>query len=174
MVDSLDSGSSVHCGRAGSSPASPTKNNKTSIWVSCFLYASQAELERLNATRTSVAVAGLTATNIYFCPIWAKMQTSPALPTKRKAGRKLFYLLFSLVFRTISVVSQLLVLKWLNTRFVFLTSERQFLHKNGNENGNEIIQRTLRWCLHGRTHPSWKCACRSFAWFGCQPNRRFP
>ena len=25
MVDSLDSGSSVHCGRAGSSPASPTK-----------------------------------------------------------------------------------------------------------------------------------------------------
>ena len=26
LVDSLDSGSSVHCGRAGSSPASPTKN----------------------------------------------------------------------------------------------------------------------------------------------------
>ena len=25
LVDSLDSGSSVHCGRAGSSPASPTK-----------------------------------------------------------------------------------------------------------------------------------------------------
>ena len=24
LVDSLDSGSSVHCGRAGSSPASPT------------------------------------------------------------------------------------------------------------------------------------------------------
>ena len=28
LVDSLDSGSSVHCGRAGSSPASPTKNKK--------------------------------------------------------------------------------------------------------------------------------------------------
>ena len=26
MVDSLDSGSSVHCGRAGSSPASPTRD----------------------------------------------------------------------------------------------------------------------------------------------------
>ena len=25
LVDSLDSGSSVHCGRAGSSPASPTR-----------------------------------------------------------------------------------------------------------------------------------------------------
>ena len=28
LVDSLDSGSSVHCGRAGSSPASPTKGSK--------------------------------------------------------------------------------------------------------------------------------------------------
>ena len=27
LVDSLDSGSSVHCGRAGSSPASPTKKH---------------------------------------------------------------------------------------------------------------------------------------------------
>ena len=27
LVDSLDSGSSVHCGRAGSSPASPTKTD---------------------------------------------------------------------------------------------------------------------------------------------------
>ncbi len=27
MVDSLDSGSSVHCGRAGSSPASPTRKS---------------------------------------------------------------------------------------------------------------------------------------------------
>ena len=26
LVDSLDSGSSVHCGRAGSSPASPTRD----------------------------------------------------------------------------------------------------------------------------------------------------
>ena len=28
LVDSLDSGSSVHCGRAGSSPASPTKKDQ--------------------------------------------------------------------------------------------------------------------------------------------------
>ena len=28
LVDSLDSGSSVHCGRAGSSPASPTKKRQ--------------------------------------------------------------------------------------------------------------------------------------------------
>ena len=28
LVDSLDSGSSVHCGRAGSSPASPTKTGQ--------------------------------------------------------------------------------------------------------------------------------------------------
>ena len=31
LVDSLDSGSSVHCGRAGSSPASPTKIKETSF-----------------------------------------------------------------------------------------------------------------------------------------------
>ena len=29
LVDSLDSGSSVHCGRAGSSPASPTRMRST-------------------------------------------------------------------------------------------------------------------------------------------------
>ena len=33
LVDSLDSGSSVHCGRAGSSPASPTKKKRTSLDV---------------------------------------------------------------------------------------------------------------------------------------------
>ena len=37
LVDSLDSGSSVHCGRAGSSPASPTK--RTSVRMSfLFIY----------------------------------------------------------------------------------------------------------------------------------------
>ena len=36
LVDSLDSGSSVHCGRAGSSPASPTKNRSTSSGVLLF------------------------------------------------------------------------------------------------------------------------------------------
>ena len=33
LVDSLDSGSSVHCGRAGSSPASPTKKKRTALAV---------------------------------------------------------------------------------------------------------------------------------------------
>ena len=37
LVDSLDSGSSVHCGRAGSSPASPTK--ETVERLSLFLLA---------------------------------------------------------------------------------------------------------------------------------------
>ena len=36
LVDSLDSGSSVHCGRAGSSPASPTR--KTCFGMSFFFY----------------------------------------------------------------------------------------------------------------------------------------
>ena len=38
LVDSLDSGSSVHCGRAGSSPASPTK--ETAERLSLFLLVS--------------------------------------------------------------------------------------------------------------------------------------
>ena len=38
LVDSLDSGSSVHCGRAGSSPASPTKSKRTSDRVSSCLF----------------------------------------------------------------------------------------------------------------------------------------
>ena len=38
LVDSLDSGSSVHCGRAGSSPASPTKKKRHPMDVS-FSYA---------------------------------------------------------------------------------------------------------------------------------------
>ena len=37
LVDSLDSGSSVHCGRAGSSPASPTKKD---ILLDVFFYFS--------------------------------------------------------------------------------------------------------------------------------------
>ena len=39
LVDSLDSGSSVHCGRAGSSPASPTK--ETVERLSLFLLAGK-------------------------------------------------------------------------------------------------------------------------------------
>ena len=38
LVDSLDSGSSVHCGRAGSSPASPTKENGH-LRMSVFLFS---------------------------------------------------------------------------------------------------------------------------------------
>ena len=37
LVDSLDSGSSVHCGRAGSSPASPTKEKDIQLDVLLFL-----------------------------------------------------------------------------------------------------------------------------------------
>ena len=33
LVDSLDSGSSVHCGRAGSSPASPTRKSILCLWT---------------------------------------------------------------------------------------------------------------------------------------------
>ena len=36
LVDSLDSGSSVHCGRAGSSPASPTKEIHASVSLFSF------------------------------------------------------------------------------------------------------------------------------------------
>ena len=35
LVDSLDSGSSVHCGRAGSSPASPTKETVERLSLFC-------------------------------------------------------------------------------------------------------------------------------------------
>ena len=38
LVDSLDSGSSVHCGRAGSSPASPTKIKETSFLDVSFIF----------------------------------------------------------------------------------------------------------------------------------------
>ena len=39
LVDSLDSGSSVHCGRAGSSPASPTKKKRHPIGCLFFFCA---------------------------------------------------------------------------------------------------------------------------------------
>ena len=38
LVDSLDSGSSVHCGRAGSSPASPTKSASFERRLPIFLF----------------------------------------------------------------------------------------------------------------------------------------
>ena len=43
MVDSLDSGSSVHCGRAGSSPASPTKIGKHLFRACRFFYLRRQE-----------------------------------------------------------------------------------------------------------------------------------
>ena len=42
LVDSLDSGSSVHCGRAGSSPASPTK--KDILMDVLFIFVSESGL----------------------------------------------------------------------------------------------------------------------------------
>ena len=44
LVDSLDSGSSVHCGRAGSSPASPTKETveRLSLFLSNLNHALDA------------------------------------------------------------------------------------------------------------------------------------
>ena len=41
LVDSLDSGSSVHCGRAGSSPASPTKRASFVRNLLFFLFQQQ-------------------------------------------------------------------------------------------------------------------------------------
>ena len=40
LVDSLDSGSSVHCGRAGSSPASPTKREQASSEACSFFFCA--------------------------------------------------------------------------------------------------------------------------------------
>ena len=40
LVDSLDSGSSVHCGRAGSSPASPTRFRQASTEACRFSFIS--------------------------------------------------------------------------------------------------------------------------------------
>ena len=45
LVDSLDSGSSVHCGRAGSSPASPTKETVERLSLFC-----QSILAKTNKT----------------------------------------------------------------------------------------------------------------------------
>ena len=46
LVDSLDSGSSVHCGRAGSSPASPTKEIRRLLSTD-FLIKSIRRSDRL-------------------------------------------------------------------------------------------------------------------------------
>ena len=81
LVDSLDSGSSVHCGRAGSSPASPTKKKdiRWDVLFICFgTWTNQ------NATvRWTVAGDGWTEPNLYFC-LWQKCKSSPFSPTKRR------------------------------------------------------------------------------------------
>ena len=41
LVDSLDSGSSVHCGRAGSSPASPTKKEEQTKWSALSFFVKK-------------------------------------------------------------------------------------------------------------------------------------
>ena len=63
LVDSLDSGSSVHCGRAGSSPASPTKKSIEIERFRCFFffYDKRADSNQSNAARTSAACDGSTA-----------------------------------------------------------------------------------------------------------------
>ena len=67
LVDSLDSGSSVHCGRAGSSPASPTKKRRHPFGCLLFLLGRR-DLNNLNATvRWTVAAVGWTTANLYFC-----------------------------------------------------------------------------------------------------------
>ena len=65
LVDSLDSGSSVHYGRAGSSPASPTKRSKhyrcdfqeVDIYGVLFLFSGVLESQKLGfQNRSSGAV----------------------------------------------------------------------------------------------------------------------
>ena len=54
LVDSLDSGSSVHCGRAGSSPASPTKNKSTSKRMCfCFFDLDGKKIEPIQYQRSA-------------------------------------------------------------------------------------------------------------------------
>ena len=45
LVDSLESGSSVHCGRAGSSPASRTKKKTDIQWMSVFFLLRWRDLK---------------------------------------------------------------------------------------------------------------------------------
>ena len=51
LVDSLDSGSSVHCGRAGSSPASPTKIKGHPFGCPFIFYVSYILLLRQKVRR---------------------------------------------------------------------------------------------------------------------------
>ena len=55
LVDSLDSGSSVHCGRAGSSPASPTKREQASSEACSFSFFDS----KINKTGSMAPVCGI-------------------------------------------------------------------------------------------------------------------
>ena len=61
LVDSLDSGSSVHCGRAGSSPASPTKE-KDILPDVLFLFARENLKETLRSVMRFLCYTGLAKT----------------------------------------------------------------------------------------------------------------
>ena len=72
LVDSLDSGSSVHCGRAGSSPASPT------IFLFTISYGRVVEL-----------VDSLDSGSSVHC---GRAGSSPASPTKETIERSSLFL----------------------------------------------------------------------------------
>ena len=79
LVDSLDSGSSVHCGRAGSSPASPTNL----FFLNLITYGRVVEL-----------VDSLDSGSSVHC---GRAGSSPASPTKIKDTHlRVFYFLYGL------------------------------------------------------------------------------
>ena len=68
LVDSLDSGSSVHCGRAGSSPASPTKREQASSEACSFSFFDS----EINKTGSMAPVCGIAVEPVAVRPAWAK------------------------------------------------------------------------------------------------------
>ena len=92
MVDSLDSGSSVHCGRAGSSPASPTKK-ETPLWVSLFYMCRVNGLEPM---RYNLPVAGCLPTagprqHNYFHESENENQGLPCPPKRKDTHLRVFF-----------------------------------------------------------------------------------
>ena len=93
MVDSLDSGSSVHCGRAGSSPASRTKKITDTQTGIRYFFVRWRGLEWCKCNADERCRQRLDAGEPLFLPQRAKMQTSPAradtnapvFPTKTEA-----------------------------------------------------------------------------------------
>ena len=109
MVDSLDSGSSVHCGRAGSSPASPTKMRHQS-WYSvyrgwCSFYF-RAYLKTVNTPKQrilSACCAPFLQCTKYSCEKWLHQAENLSLlvifPISRYAlVSPCFYKAFSILF----------------------------------------------------------------------------